>query len=292
MQATELVKEGLTKKDVFDILERKIYADHTRYNLMSFFERFFSEYDVLNQDTALDYLARLRKTMAESTVISRGKFMKSVLNFAGLPTDRLKFGSPEHQPTYLEEPDLNKVCDAPEYLRDKLILRFMGFLGMRRGEVASLRVYDVDLENREVLIRSKASRGMDRVKSKKDRKVFIDSKTYELLKQYFDTSVNDVSDYLFNVSGRHIARIVKKAARKAKVIPKGLDTDRYVEGKHPWEYVTPHTLRHSFAIMFLKKGGNIRTLQNILGHSSLEITQMYLKWIPDVDKQEYMRIIG
>jgi len=285
-------KSGLTKKEVFDIIERKIYADTTKYNLTSLFEKFFSEYDELNQDTALDFLAKVRKHSSESSIISWGKFMKSLLNFAGLPTERMVFGSTEHQPTYLEEPDLIKLCDTPEHLRDKLILRFMGFLGMRRGEVASLRVYDVDLENREVLIRSKASRGMDRVKSKKDRKVFIDSKTYELLKQYFNTSVVDVSDYLFDVSGRHIARIVKKAARRAKVIPKGLDTDRYVEGKHPWEYVTPHTLRHSFAIMFLKKGGNIRTLQNILGHSSLEVTQMYLRWIPDVDKQEYMRIIG
>lgn len=258
---------------------------------MSFFDRFFSEYDVLNQETALDYLAKLRNGKSRSSVMTYGKFMRSILNFAGLPTQMMKFGETKHQPTYLEEEDLVKLCETPHYLRDKLILRLMGFAGMRRGEVASLRVYDVDLKNREILIRAKASRGSDRVKSKNDRKVFIDSRTLELLEEYLNARRKDVSDYLFDISGRHIARITKAAAREAKVIPKGLNTDRYVEGKNPWEYITPHTLRHSFAIMFLKRGGNIRTLQNILGHTSLEVTQLYLRWIPDVDKEQYFRVV-
>lgn len=240
----------------------------------------------------MQYLAELSRKRTDGSITTYGKFMKSILNYAGLPTERMVFNSTEHQPTYLEEPDLRKLCTTPLVLRDILILRFMGFLGMRRGEVASLRVYDVDLDNHEVLIRARASRKSDRVKSKKDRKVFIDSTTYDLLREYFETEVTEIEGYLFNITGRQIANIVKKYARESRVIPKGLDTDRYVEGRAPWEYVTPHTLRHSFAIMFLKKGGNIRTLQNILGHSSLEVTQMYLKWIPEVDKEEYMKVIG
>ncbi len=286
------MQEGLTKKEVFDILEKKIYAENTRYQLTSFFMQFFRDNELLNQDTALEYLAKLRKVRSESSIITYGKFMKALLNYAGFKTDRMKFTGSEHQPTYLEEPELHKICVTPSKLRDILILRFMGFLGMRRGEVASLRVYDVDLNNREILIRARASRGRDKVKSKKDRKVFIDSTTLDLLKEYFETQVTDIDSYLFNISGRQIVNIVKKYAREARVVPKGLDTDRYVEGKAPWEYVSPHTLRHSFAIMFLKRGGNIRTLQNLLGHSSLEVTQMYLRWIPDVDREEYLKVIG
>ena len=285
-------EEGLSKAEVMDIIERKIYADNTKYNLISFFIQFFRKKPVLNQDTAMQYLAELSRTRAEGSITTYGKFMKSILNYAGLPTERMVFNTTEHQPTYLEEPDLRKLCATPVRLRDILILRFMGFLGLRRGEVASLRVYDVDLENSEVLVRARASRKRDRVKSKKDRKVFIDSTTQDLLREYFETEVTEIEGYLFNITGRQIANIVKKYARESRVIPKGLDTDRYVEGRAPWEYVTPHTLRHSFAIMFLKKGGNIRTLQNILGHSSLEVTQMYLRWIPEVDKEEYMKVIG
>ena len=104
-------------------------------------------------------------------------------------------------------------------------------------------------------------------KGDKDRIVLIPEECSTVLGQYsaLKISNNEYSEYFFGTktgAGIHpttIERIVRKSAKDAGIERK----------------VTPHTLRHTFATMVLRNGGDIRFIQQMLGHSSIATTQIY-----------------
>lgn len=279
-------------EEVFDKISKKKYSDNSKKILKNLFNKFFKEYDDLDESNATDFIAkRIEEGYAHSSVSTYSDYLRSVLSSFGMTSKELAVKPEEHQPTYLEKNDLERVLGCPDRLNQIICLRLMGKQALRVGEAVSIRCYDVDLDRKEILVRANAMRGKDRVKSNRDRKVFLDDKTYMYLKWVIE-ELREIDDYVVGFSSRRAQQIVKKCARELKVIPKGLGSGNFIEDKKPWDYVTPHTLRHSFAIAFLRAGGNLRTLQRVLGHSSLEITQMYLKWSSEVDKDEYTRVIN
>ena len=91
------------------------------------------------------------------------------------------------------------------------------------------------------------------------------------------------SDYLFPT-------IRSKAGKGKRIEPRQYRSqfDRYVVKAGLPEWTTTHVLRHSFATQFLRDGGNIRTLQIVLGHASLATTERYLH-VTDADVAKAMR---
>ncbi len=160
---------------------------------------------------------------------------------------------------YLKESELKALLEAPDNLRDHMILRVLYVTGMRVGELCALHVGDVDFEEETITIQ-RAKR------HKEGRMVPIpDRSTLLLLRQM--TKGRGRKEPLFQskkggfLSTRQAERIVYKYARQA-----GIDEDR----RHP------HVLRHTHAVMALRSGIDIRTLQLNLGHSSLNTTAIYL----------------
>jgi len=93
-----------------------------------------------------------------------------------------------------------------------------------------------------------------------------------------------------HITPGHVTEIVKQAAKNA-----GLQSYVYTDssgGRR--KKVTPHTLRHSYAINMLRPPNQIdvRTLQSHLGHSDLSVTEEYLDYIRDDEKKEYQRVGG
>lgn len=129
--------------------------------------------------------------------------------------------------------------------RNYIILMTLSRTGMRADEVVKLRKRDITEST--IIIRQG--------KGKKDRVIPLEHELGGLLGLYTDRLTP--KDKVFSMSSRQVRNIVYKYA------PKELD-------------VHPHTLRHSFAVHCLKSGMNIRSLQKILGHSSLNTTQVYL----------------
>lgn len=154
-------------------------------------------------------------------------------------------------PKYLRSTEIRSLLNAPheDNIPDRLILTLMSNCGLRNSEVCNLEWDQFDFDDRTVIIREG--------KGGKDRVVPMDAKTLDLVLEY-----KDIHDEwaLFDISERSIQRLVKKYAKIARI-------DRNVN---------PHMLRHTFAVGFLKAGGNLRTLQRILGHTSLTTTQIYL----------------
>ncbi len=139
--------------------------------------------------------------------------------------------------------------------------------GVRMNEVSQLKVGDVDIVNCIVRVHGKGD---------KYRDIPLSRELRTRLKLWLAN--RDKTDYLFQTSSgrslshRNIQRDFKTLCTKI-----GIDTQKV--------RCSPHTLRHTFAVMYLRNGGNIYFLRNILGHSSVQITEEYLKALGVVDLQ-------
>ena len=170
----------------------------------------------------------------------------------------------------LEQP---KCVDLKGY-RDKAMLELVYATGIRVTELISLNVEDINLESGYIKC----------VGKNKERIIPIGSLAINALKEYMDKSRNvmlkDENDQaLFvNVNGHRLTRqgfwkIIKQYKTQANI-----DVD-----------ITPHTLRHSFAVHLLENGAELRAIQEMLGHSDISSTQMYAQIGQNRIKDVYMK---
>lgn len=149
----------------------------------------------------------------------------------------------------------------PTRFRDRAIMLFLLDTGVRASELCDLRIGDVDLKGAgTVMIRNG--------KGGKGRVVYIGTLTREALWRYLSRrKFKEKEDPLFATYrrgplDRHALRkMLKRAGKRAGIS----------------EPVYPHRLRHTFAISYLRNGGDIYTLQKMLGHSSLDMVKRYLQ---------------
>lgn len=158
-------------------------------------------------------------------------------------------------PVVLSKQEVKKLVNAPKTRKSKLLLKFMYSTGVRLSEALNVKKNDLEIKEGVGWVRSG--------KGGKDRMIIL-SKTMkkELEKHLY----NDDSDYLFSskygaLTPRNVQKIVQRAAAGANIRKR----------------VTPHTLRHSFATHLLESGVDIRKIQELLGHSNLQTTQIYTR---------------
>ena len=132
-------------------------------------------------------------------------------------------------------------------------------MGVRVNELLTITPRDIEPNNKVINI-TKAKGG-------KQRRVHIDAETLKMFSEYV-SALNPTDDQpIFALKQRQVRNIVK---RYGSVIGKD---------------VHPHTFRHSYAIHCVRNGWDIRRLQQLLGHSSLNVTAVYLKF-NDADLRE------
>ncbi|MEO0144457.1 MAG: site-specific tyrosine recombinase XerD [candidate division WOR-3 bacterium] len=157
----------------------------------------------------------------------------------------------------LNQPDIT----TEKGLRDRAIMELLYATGMRVSEALSLKVYDVNLDDRIVRISGKGN---------KERIVPFHETAREFLYKYLTNArskfiKNRDNGYLFlNSKGNRLSRIGFWKILKEYAITIGLENK-----------VHPHVFRHSFATHMLMNGCDLRILQEILGHSSISTTQRY-----------------
>jgi integrase/recombinase XerD len=174
---------------------------------------------------------------------------------------------------YLKESELKRLLEAPRRMRDRLIIKLLYETGIRVGELAALTIGDVDLESGEITVQHAK-------RHREGRKVpIVNSWTKTMLRDYIGTRKNRkdplfVSNKRGPLSRRQIERLIHNYGTLV-----GLDKDK----RHP------HVLRHTHAVHALKSGIDLRTLQQNLGHSSIEVTAIYLTMDIDDRKEEYTK---
>ena len=156
---------------------------------------------------------------------------------------------------------LLKAIPRQEYTgyRDSCVIIAMYGTGIRISEVVDLYASNVTFDSGQIKVIGKG---------KKERSVFMSASVYKALYKYNSQQRPEVpSDYFFvHKDGRPLTRFYFEHRMHSYVEKAGITT-----------ICTPHVLRYSFAIQFLRNGGDIFTLQKILGHSTLEMTRRYLK---------------
>lgn len=186
-------------------------------------------------------------------------------------TDSYKSQETREDLAYLEPSEVDKLAEHTERVRDELMVRLMFQTGMRVTELCNIRwPADVDRSEREINIRGKGS---------KNRTVYYQPSLDLLMDVWIDERrpavyYADESEYLFptshseNITRQTVEEVVREAAERA-----GLQ-ETYGENTngHELHTVTPHVLRHSFAMEALENGWDVYTLSDALGHADAETT--------------------
>ena len=142
--------------------------------------------------------------------------------------------------------------------RNLLIISLLLSTGIRISELCHIHLKDINLSNKTLHIIGKG---------KKERILFLgDQKTFNLLETYINKTRNESNDFL--CPGKHSLKPLSEQSVRLVI-------KRIVEQNSLSKTITPHMFRHSFATMLLDSDVDIRYIQQILGHSSISITQIY-----------------
>ncbi len=225
----------------------------------------------LNSKEIKKYINSLNKS--DRSVAHTITVLKSFYNFL-IINDKIKINpmnlitSPKLSkkiPKVLNIEEINKLLNIKlenefDY-RNKAMLELMYACGLRVSEIVELKLNDIDFVNSVVKVFGKGS---------KERIIPIGDYAIAALQIYIDhyRSIllkNKLSDYLFiNSQGNKISRVGFFKMLKNLALKEGIKRD-----------FSPHTLRHSFATHLLDSGADLRSIQELLGHSSISTTQIY-----------------
>ncbi|KKS01361.1 MAG: Tyrosine recombinase XerC [Candidatus Yanofskybacteria bacterium GW2011_GWA2_41_22] len=219
--------------------------------------------------------ASLKKITQNYHIIALRNFLKYLAKrgIRSVSAEKVELGKQEdREVVFLEANELGRLMKAAEgengldALRDKAIISTLFCTGMRVSELCSLDREKIDVSGGEISIRGKGS---------KIRLVFLSDQTKKDLSEYLKKRA-DADEAMFiriprgknaltktanlRLTPRSIQRIIKKYSIKAGIVGKN---------------VSPHSLRHSYATDLLRNGADIRSVQALLGHSSVTTTQIY-----------------
>ena len=186
------------------------------------------------------------------------KTLKKVWSIEETPYPRKTF----HMPTILSQEEVAQLIDAAQPPFHRTLLMALYATGLRRAELARLKVSDVDSKRMVIHVRGG--------KGRKDRDVMLSPKLLETLREHWRGLQRKPSAWLFPGNRWHtgdtpidtkvVWNACKEAAQRAGIK----------------KQVHPHTLRHCFATHLLEAGADLRTIQVLLGHRDLKETTIYL----------------
>ncbi|MBW3001221.1 tyrosine-type recombinase/integrase, partial [Candidatus Woesearchaeota archaeon] len=216
--------------------------------------------DAASEEDLKAYLAFLvsdKKLSSSSVALVRSAllfFYNQVLDkgFSGIKTPKIQRNTPE----VLSKEEVKALLNACVNEKSRLLIEFLYSSGLRVSECLALKVEDIDFNERVCVVRQG--------KGKKDRVTVLSDSLAQRLKGFLEKQ-GFSSGLIFRnkkeevLSARNAQKIVSGAAKRAGISKK----------------VTPHKLRHSFATHLLDSGVSIRVIQELLGHSNLQTTQIY-----------------
>ncbi len=224
-----------------------------------------------------DYLERSKKTQNYYLIALRAylKYL-SLQEVESLPPEKIGLSKTEDREiTFLDQDEIERIIAKPDSndlqgTRDRAILELLFSTGLRISELTNLNRDDLQLETGEFSVRGKRSKIRVVFLSKeavthlktylakrrdKDPALFIRTQTNQEEKP--DQKGGELDD--LRLTPRSVQRMIQKYAKSAGIA----------------KNVTPHVFRHSFATDLLQNGADLRSVQELLGHSSITTTQIY-----------------
>lgn len=239
-------------------LKLRGFSPLTVRNYVFFVDKFLKSsnkpLEQLDQDDVKLYLSGLFDTKSKNTIM----LAAAALKFYYKEVLKKDFGDirmpkkDKRLPEVLTKEEVKNLIESADNIKSKLMISFLYSGGLRVSELVNLKIDEINLDDNTGWVR--------RGKGSKDRLFVISEGLCNDLKLYLKNKENK---YLFSkdkpLTPRNIQKIIFKLRDKAGIKKK----------------VTPHTLRHSFATHLLEQGTDIRMIQVMLGHASLNTTQVY-----------------
>ncbi len=214
----------------------------------------------LTHDQLEDYLYLLKKKgVAESFFKHTVYGLRFLFRVVGLPDRAIKLPALKNSlklPVVLSQKEVKELLQAPILLKHRAIIAILYGCGLRCQELRKLQIKDVDFERNMIHIRQS--------KGKKDRYVPMGAVLRNEIKSYLikDKPIK----WLFNgknlngYSPQGVQRAIREAHHKTSIQKR----------------ITPHTLRHTYATHLLEQGLDIVSIKELLGHSFIQTTMIYL----------------
>lgn len=262
---TRQTNQQILKKSASE-LKLRGFSEYTYRNYTSLYKKFFDWLDknnskienVLVDDIKLFLSEELSEKQLSPATLSLHRsallfLFNEVLdrNFKTIKTPKI----PKKLPIVANKKELHCLFDQLSK-KSRLLVQLMYASGLRVSEIVQLQRKDLEFAQNHGWVRGG--------KGGKDRLFIMSPQLSEDMQEYLAARTNN-SPYIFpgrngeKMSTRNVQKIVKKAAFDA-----GIDKS-----------ITPHKLRHSFATHLLEAGNDIRVIQELLGHSNLQTTQIY-----------------
>ena len=199
-------------------------------------------------------------------VSGRGELSAEVL------TRKLRIKLPKSLPRAIDPQAVRQMLGAIDHVRDRAIVVVLLRTGMRIGELLDTRLQEVDLNEQKIEI-------MEAQKTRVGRVVYLSEDACVALRQWL-AQRSEKSAYLFHGRGR--SRLGYEAVRcrfERYLFQAGLSESGY----------TLHSLRHTCASELLNAGMRLECLQQLLGHSCIEMTRRYARLTDSTRREEYFR---
>jgi site-specific recombinase XerD len=260
------------RKITLEELERRNYTQSTTRAYLRTIDEFARHFnrppDQLGPEQIREYVAHLfrDRKLADNTVNQR----VGALRFFFIKTLRKSWSVEEtpypkkrlHLPVILSQDEVSRLIESALIPFHRTILVTLYATGVRRAELANLKINDIDSQRMVVHVLGG--------KGRKDRDVMLSPNLLEELRQHYRRLSPKPSEWLFPGGRWHTAdypinsKVVWYACREA------------AKRAGIRKQLHPHTLRHCFATHLLEAGADLRTIQMLLGHSDLKETTIYL----------------
>ena len=252
LQCHEKLEEYLSFLSTRNLSDSYIEGNRT------FLKGFVNKRSIISTESAIKYLS-LHNQLSQNSKARYVGYLKGFLKYLGIEFD-ISIKRPHLLPEHVYEKDIEKLkatitnhmTHKGSVFRDLMIIETAIKTGLRRAELANLLVRHINFGSGSLtVVRGKGSR---------DRVIPISKKLELDLKEL--CSNKQLSDRIFGLAPQSLGLKINDWAKKAKVP------------------IHTHSFRHYFATKLVEKGANIRIVQELLGHSNLNTTQVYLSVNP------------
>lgn len=218
----------------------------------------------------------LKKSTQNYHLIALRSFLKYLAkkNIKTLAPEKIELAKQgSREPVFLDAEDIERLIEEPTrtiqsdilQARDRAVLELFFSTGMRVSELANLQRDQINLNKDEFTVRGKGD---------KTRVVFLSEPARNWMNKYLDLR-KDESPFMFVRHDR--AANIKSVKETGPITPRSIErmVKRYALAAGIPKDISPHSLRHSFATDLLMNGADLRSVQVMLGHSSITTTQIY-----------------
>ncbi len=254
---------------LYQDMQLRAYSDHTQeiYGraVRGFLTFSGKSAEMLNEQDVRNYVLHLMKGKLSKRSINT--YQAAIRFFFGVTLNRAM--------NYLQMPRLKEDNSLPEILSREEIVRLLACCenpkhkamfalaygsGLRVSEICALRVQDIDSKEMRIFVRSG--------KRNKDRYTLLSQYTLEVLRDYWRHDRPNHPEGLLFPGWRNLSPITRESINRA--------LEKWLRTAGVTKKVSIHSLRHAFATHLLEDGTDLFTIKELLGHSSISSTTVYL----------------